>query len=57
MQRTDATPAKFYGFKMISPFDEVGNNQPAKLSATVAFRKTLNSEVAPALIRHHKSRI
>ena len=33
---------KMNGSKTISPIDKLGNNQPAKLSTTVAFRNIFN---------------
>ena len=41
MQIGDTTPVKINGSNMASPFDKLGNNDPAKLSTTVAFRDTL----------------
>lgn len=38
MQRRDTTPARINDTKTISPFDKGDNNQPARLSTTVAFR-------------------
>ena len=38
IQRRASTPVKINGTKLISPFDEVGNHQPAKLGKTAPFR-------------------
>ena len=42
MRRKDTTAVKNNDPKTISLFDKVCNNQPAKLSTTVAFKNIIN---------------